>query len=555
MMKRELQRLANEEFDVLVIGGGIYGATVAWDAVLRGLRVALVEKSDFASGTSANSLKIIHGGLRYLQHADIIRMRESIAERRILLRIAPHLVFPMPCVMPTFGHAVKGPEVMRIGLLMNDLLSGDRNRGLDAAHELPRGRILSKKEVQRLMPRVGRDDVNGGALWYDAHMINSERLLFSFLHAAVDKGAATANYVKAKNLLVKNGRVNGVRAHDLLGDDSFDIRAKMTITTLGPWINDLLADIRREKNYIQFSTAMNLVINRQLADMAFAAPSQREFRDSDALIQKGSRLLFFVPWRGKTLAGTAHKPYRGDAEDYAVSEADICEFLDEVNGALPYEKIRRDEITHVYAGLLPMSGVDNESGDVTITKHFEIIDHKEKDSLDGLLSILTVKFTTARGVAEAAVSKAVDKLGYGDKCPRSRDIPIWGGNVQSYEEFFANSMASLDGVFSSDSKKHLLHTYGSRYQDVLNYVKESKMREPLCGDTYVIKAELIFAIRCEMAHTLSDILMRRTELGTAGRASDAQIAAGAALAARELNWTPSRQNQEIDNYKKIYSYK
>ncbi|MBN1560737.1 glycerol-3-phosphate dehydrogenase/oxidase [candidate division KSB1 bacterium] len=554
-MKRELQRLATEEFDLLVIGGGIYGATVAWDAVLRGLRVALIEKNDFASGTSANSLKIIHGGLRYLQHADLIRMRESIAERRSLLRIAPHLVFPLPCIMPTFGHAVKGPEVMRIGLLMNDLFSADRNRGLDAAHKLPHGRIVSKRQVQQLIPGVNRDDLNGGALWYDAHMINAERLLFSFLHGAVEKGATAANYVKAEKLLVKNRRVCGVLARDLVGENSFEISAKMTITALGPWINDLLADHCHAEKKIEFSTAMNLVINRQLTDIAFAAPSKKEFKDSDALINKGSRLLFFVPWRGKTLAGTAHKPYRGDADEYAVTETEICEFLDEVNGALPNEKIRRDEIVHVYAGLLPMSGVNKETGDVTITKHFEIIDHKEKDDLDGLLSILTVKFTTARGVAEAAVTKAVNKLGYGDKCSRSRDVPIWGGDMRSFEEFRSKSMANLNGDFSPESKKHLIHTFGTRYQDVLNCAEDGEKWALLCSDSYVLKAEVIFGIRYEMAQTLSDILLRRTELGTAGRASDAQISAAVALMAHELNWTPTRQRQEIINYEKTYNYK
>ncbi|MBN1464591.1 glycerol-3-phosphate dehydrogenase/oxidase [candidate division KSB1 bacterium] len=550
-MIRDLHSL-EEEFDLLVIGGGIYGATLTWDAVLRGLRVALIEKKDFASGTSSNSLKIIHGGLRYLQHADFIRMRESITERRILLRIAPHLVFPMRCVMPTFGHAMKGPEVMRLGLLMNDLFSADRNRGLDAAHQLPRGKILTKKQVLQSIPAVNRKDVNGGAMWYDGHMINSERLLFSFLHAAVEKGAVAANYVKAEKVLSKNGRVYGVQARDLLSGDSFDVRAKMTITTLGPWINDLIADHRPEREKIQFSTAMNLIINRPLAKMAFAAPTRAAFRDSDALINKGSRMLFFVPWRGKTLAGTAHKPYYGAAEDYSVTEADIGEFLDQVKSSLPDEKIRRDEIDHVHAGLLPMSGVNKESGDVTLTKHFDIIDHKQKDGLDGLLSLLTVKYTTARGVSEAAVDRIVEKLGYGDKSRASRSTPVWGGDINSTDQFVGDGMTNLHAL-PDDSKEHLLHTYGSRYRDVLACANGNpRMAEPVSSDSHILKAEIIFAIRHEMAYTLSDMLMRRTELGTAGLATETQISAVADLMTQELQWTPERRNDEIDDYKKIY---
>ena len=554
MLIRDIHRLANEEFDILIVGGGIYGATLAWDAVQRGLHVALIEKGDFASGTSANSLKIIHGGLRYLQHADFVRMRESVVERRILLKIAPHLVFPMPCVMPTFGHAVKGPEVMRIGLLMNDLFSVDRNRGLDKDHRLPNGKILSKNELIQLIPRVNRDDVNGGALWYDAHMLNSERLLFSFLHSAAAKGAVTANYIKAGKALVKNGRVYGVKAHDQIGNESFDIKAKLTISTQGPWINDLFVDKNKK---IQFSTAMNLVINRQLTEnIAFAAPTKSEFRDSDALIQKGARMLFFVPWRGKTLAGTAHKPYDGDAEDYDISEVDVQEFLDEVNSALPDAKITRDEIAHVYGGLLPMSGVNKETGDVTIAKHFDIIDHMESENVQGLLSILTVKFTTARGVSEKAAQKAVEKLGFGEKKSATRHIPIWGGDIESYAEFISAGFEKLNGTFSRECKKHILSAYGSRYKDIIACADgNSEILEPVSSDSHVIKAEVIYGMRHEMAQTLSDILLRRTDLGTAGKATDAQISAVATLMAKEAGWSADRQKNEIENYNKVYEYK
>ncbi|MBN1480454.1 glycerol-3-phosphate dehydrogenase/oxidase [candidate division KSB1 bacterium] len=557
MMKRDVEKLTQEEFDLLVVGGGIYGATVAWDAVLRGLKVALIEKRDFAAGTSSNSLKIIHGGLRYLQHADFARMRESIVERRILLKIAPHLVFPMPCIMPTFGHAVKGPEVMRIGLLMNDLFSVDRNRGLDKDHRLPNGALLSKKQLADLIPRVNRDDVNGGALWYDAHMHNSERLLLSFVHSAVEKGAVVANYVKANNLLVKNGRVYGVEARDERTQKTLAINAKLTISTQGPWINELLAEFRdKEKQKIQFSTAINLVLNRQLTrEFAFAAPTKAGHKDKDALINTGSRLLFFVPWRGKTLAGTAHKPYYGDAENYRAAEADIQEFLAEVNSALPDEHIKHDEIDHVYAGLLPMAAVDPASGDVTLEKHFRIIDHKKEDNLDGLLSILTVKYTTARGVSKLAVDKAIKILGFGSPFSNSHDIPVWGGNIGHYHKFFADGMNSLDGALTPSNKKHLLATYGSRYNEIVALADEdASLLEPVSSDSDILKAEVIYGVRYEMAQTLSDILMRRTDLGAGCRASAEQIKNVVELMAKELGWSSSRQEQEKQSYRQIYEF-
>ena len=423
--------------------------------------MALIEKGDFASGTSSNSLKIIHGGLRYLQHADFGRMRESIMERRILLRIAPHLVSPLPCLMPTLGHAIKGPEVMRIALMINDLFSADRNIGVDRSRKLPAGKIISKADLLDKVPYLERDNLNGGAIWYDAHMENSERLLLSFLHSAVDKGADAANYVKAQRLLRSGRRVSGVQAKDLIGGDIFDIRAKLTISSSGPWINDTLTELRGSQNKIAFSTALNLIVNRTITDeIAFAAPTAREFKDKDAIISKGSRMLFFVPWRGVTIAGTAHKPYCGDADSYHVSEKDIQEFLQEVNSALPGADVKREEVLHTYSGLLPMSSVNEESGDVQLRKHFKTIDHAKEDKVEGLLSVLTVKFTTARGVSEVVMDQAVEKLGVGRKKSRSRKTPIWGGDVGDYASFLSGETQKMNGVATPSVKTHLLKTYG-----------------------------------------------------------------------------------------------
>ena len=558
MMKRELNTLANDEFDLLIIGGGIYGATLAWDAVLRGLKVAIVEKGDFASGTSSNSLKIIHGGLRYLQHADFARMRESIKERRILLRIAPHLVSPMPCVMPTTGHAVKGPEVMRIGLMMNDLFSADRNWGLDPAKRLPAGKILSKSKLLEMVPHLQADRLNGGALWYDAHMSNSERLLLSFLRSAAEQGVAAANYVRAEGLILNDGRVAGVKAKDLINDESFDIRAKLTITSAGPWVNNMLAKLRGDdEKRIEYSTAINLIVKRKFSpELSFAAPTAGEFKDDDAFISKGSRLLFFVPWRDHTIAGTAHKPYYGDAEDYSVTARDVDEFLQEVNSALPGADITPDEVSFAYAGLLPMSGVNQQSGDVQLQKHFKIIDHAEEDNIEGLLSAVTVKFTTARGVSEVVVDRAVQKLGFGRKKSLSRNKKIWGGEIEDYHSFMKIETQKMNGIASPESKTHLLNTYGSRYNEIVDIAKDdAALLSPLASDTSVLGAEIVHGVRHEMAQKLSDVTMRRTELGTVGRPSDEAIARAAELMAIEMNWSNEKKQTEIADYINIYEIK
>ena len=201
-MKRDIAALADREFDLVVVGAGVYGAATAWDASLRGLSVALIDKGDFGSGTSFNSLKTIHGGLRYLQHADFTRMRESVRERRNLMRIAPHLVHPLPFLVPTYrGSLLKTRTVMRAALFINDLVSWDRNELADRQKHLPAGKALTRDACLEMAPGIERDGLTGGVLWYDAQMYNSDRLTLSFVLSAAKEGAVVANYVEATELI------------------------------------------------------------------------------------------------------------------------------------------------------------------------------------------------------------------------------------------------------------------------------------------------------------------------------------------------------------------
>ena len=209
-MKRNLETLVTKQFDLLVIGGGIYGAFAAWDAGLRGLSVALVEKRDFAGATSANSLKMVHGGLRYLQNADIRRMRESIRERTNLMRIAPHLIHPLPCMIPTHGLGKKSRLAMSLALRINELVSKDRNCLSDPQKYIPKGHIVSKDDCRKIIHGISDDGLSGGAIWYDCQIYNSERLIISILRSAASEGAELANYLEVKRFLIQSGRATGV---------------------------------------------------------------------------------------------------------------------------------------------------------------------------------------------------------------------------------------------------------------------------------------------------------------------------------------------------------
>jgi glycerol-3-phosphate dehydrogenase len=246
-MKRDPARLSSSEFDVLVVGGGIHGALVAWDAALRGLSVALIERGDFGSATSQNSLKIVHGGLRYLQDGNLSRIRTMARERTTWMKIAPQLVHRLTCLMPTQPKISRSRLALGAALAMNDLLSFDRNRTTDSQKHLPAGKVISNQELSRLLPGYDVDGSTGAAVWHDAQIYNSERLLLEFILSPVEQGAEVANYVEAMGFLRQENKILGVHARDVLTGELFEIRAQMVINCAGAWVEQLLDRVTRRR--------------------------------------------------------------------------------------------------------------------------------------------------------------------------------------------------------------------------------------------------------------------------------------------------------------------
>jgi len=240
-VKRDLGALTAREHDLVVIGGGIHGVTAAYDAAQRGLSVALVEAQDFGAGVSWNSLKTIHGGLRHLQRADLGQARESMRERRALLRIAPAIVRPLPFLVPLRGHGLRGREAFGAALRLHDWIGRRRNEGLPPERHIPPSRVVSAAEVRRICPGIAHDDLSGGALWFDAQVTRSERLIMAFCHAAAAAGAVLVNYVAATGFTRAGERVTGVRARDLEGGGELEVRARMVLNATGPGVKRLLA--------------------------------------------------------------------------------------------------------------------------------------------------------------------------------------------------------------------------------------------------------------------------------------------------------------------------
>ena len=545
MMERNLSRMAQESYDLVVIGGGIYGVSIARDAALRGFRVALVEKVDFGHATSFNSLKVVHGGFRYLQHLNIKRMRESIAERSTLMRIAPHLVQPLSFLMPTYGHGLKGKEIMRIALMLNDLIGFDRNNQVQEQCHLPNGYVISKSECLRLVPGLHEEGLTGGAIWFDGQLTNSERLIMGILQSAVSAGAEVANYVEVTGLMKRQDVVCGVHVQDRLTEERFDIQATMVVNASGPWVSDVLGSTAREPQQ-PLSKAMNLVVKRPLANQyAVGVSTRQEYRDSQAVFHKGSRLYFMVPWRGYTFIGTTHTYYDKSASQFQITEEDIQAFLDDFNSAYPPASLQREDLCFVFAGLLPRSECVNGSHDVSLLKHPHIWDHEHRDGVKGVVSVIGVKLTEARSVAEQVIDLVCQKLGQKRPASRTATTPIYGGEANG-EQVDERTLGTNAG--------YLKTVYGSASDSVLRYGRQDQgLLDPVCSGSPVLKAEIVHAIREEMALTLSDIVRRRTELGTFENPGDQALSTVAAVAARELQWSSSRQESELAQLKDSYA--
>jgi glycerol-3-phosphate dehydrogenase len=546
-MRRDLAALADRPWDVAVVGGGIYGICAVREAVRRGFTACLIERGDFVGATSSNSLKVLHGGLRYLQHADLGRMRESIRERRLMLRLAPHLVRPLPFVLPTQGHGLRGREVMRVALALNDLIGLDRSAGALPSHRIPRGRVMGRERVRSLVPGLTVPGLTGAAVWFDCQVADTERLAFAFLHSADAAGAACANYVEAVRLLHGGGAVRGVEARDRLGGEQFEVRARTVVNTTGPWLDRLppVAPETARPRRFHHSKALNLVTRQLLPACAVGFSVPAAFTDSDALIDKGSRVFFVVPWKQFSLIGTRHLPYRGGPDEFRVTEEDVVAFLAEINLAWPGAGLDRGDVLAVLGGMLP-EVPRAPTGEVQLLKHSQVFDHAA-DGAPGLFSTLGVKWTTSRRAAELALDLVESRLRPGRGASRPPETWLPGGEMDDVERFIGAGMAARPEGVAPDSMRHLLQTYGTDTPEVLARVRQRPGLAQAVGPrSPVIGAEVLHGIEREMAQHLEDVVLRRTALAAGGHPGRAALLRCAELMGEALCWTADRRFLELE---------
>ena len=525
-----LAALSADEFDLVVVGGGITGAGVALDAAARGYSVALVERADYASGTSSRSSKLVHGGLRYLQHFDLGLVREALLERQLMVALAPHLVRPLPLVVPAFNGA-RPDRLMGVGLNLYDVMSVDRERlrgrrGESESWSPERHRVISGEAVLELLPALAQREPSSGYLFYDCQT-DDARLVLTVLGEAERFGAVCANRLDATALLEGDGRAHGVQVCDRESGEHFEIRAANVVNATGVWADELRPhELHDEAELPRIRPSRGTHITLRQEDLPLVG---------GAIVPAGGgRTIFALPWLGRTLVGTTDNDYEGSLEHIEPSRQDIDYLLAAVNEFFATELSFAD-IAGAYAGVRPLISTGDTKKSVDISRKAELY-----ETSSGMITITGGKLTTWRRMAKLAVDRMVEREARDAPC-RTTEIPL--GQAIAVDE-----LPSVQGV-SETARAALASRYGYGAHEALALAAErEELAQPIVPGLPDLMAEVVLAARREQALSVSDVLLRRTRLGLLaarelvgeGPERVPAVERVAALLGQELDWSAER---------------
>ncbi|MGH9431102.1 MAG: FAD-dependent oxidoreductase [Terriglobia bacterium] len=548
-MIRDLSALSGSTFDLVVIGGGINGAATARESALRGLNVALLEAQDFASGTSSRSSKLIHGGLRYLEQRDFKLVRESRRERRLLLKLAPHLARPLPFLLPIYREDPYSRFKISLGLSIYDLLgnlgSGDRHR------------MLSARDTMRSIPRLRDEGLLAGAVYHDSETDDARLSVENVLDAATH-GAVVANYVSVEKLTPANqargSSIVTAEAKDQLSGNSFQISGRFWVNATGPWVDRFRALIPGydSTRTVRLTKGTHVVL-----------PSISDRYALLAAILPGDRIFVMMPWHGYSLLGTTDTDFEGDPAAVRPDAEDVDYLLGAVNRVLG-EPVKPENVVGAFAGLRALAMQPGRSPSEN-TREYRF--HEDPWAAN-MISICGGKLTTARALAEKLVelivrrsnmtSSSSQNHGVSSRTKRqpsgilaahpSRLIPLPGGNTGPWEAFVKPATEEAVGEFAIPAKtaERIVRTYGSRWRNVLAPMRQQpQLAELLPGSPALLAAEVAFSIRHEMAVHVEDFLLRRSGLSWSSCNLREAVPAVAAIFAQHLGWTPEQRESAV----------
>ena len=530
--REKLRRLAEEHFDVLIIGGGINGAGIAREAALRGLRTAMVDKGDFASGTSSRSSKLIHGGVRYLETGDVALVLESSRERDLLRRrLAPHLVRPLSFVFPVYRSGPVGIWKLRAGMVAYDLLATFRN--------IDRHRMYSAARLADVEPNLRRDGLRGGALYYDC-WTDDARLVLETVLAAEEAGAVCLNYVAVEAFRKRDGRLDGAMVRDLDGEGATTVNARIVVNATGPWLDRIRSlDDAHAPPCLRPTKGVHIVVDRE------------RLGNRNAIVLnavRDGRVLFVIPWEDFAIVGTTDTDYVGSPDAVEADAEDVEYLLETTNHYFPAATLREADVVSTFAGLRPL--VSSEPGEAPseVSREEAIF-----ESSSGLLSLGGGKLTTYRRVAIKVIDRIADRL------RREHDIvaldrsgtdrqPLPGARLKDVDGFARELEAK--GPMPDGTIARIARRYGSRASEFLERVRGFPWwREPLAAKTGHVLGEAWFAAGAEFGRRVDDVLRRRTgvALRTIDRGASAAEPTARAMA-DALGWDEPTRAARVDEY-------
>ena len=523
-----IAHLKENRYDLIVIGGGSLGSGIARDAAQRGLSVLLLEKGDFGSGTSSRTSKIVHGGIRYLEQWDWGLVFESLRERLVLQRIAPHLVHPLPFLIPVYRSGPRPLWKIRIGLWIYDALSLFRN-----PHRV---RILSGTEMLALLPQLKSDGLAGGGAYFDSQMDDSRLVIENVLDAR-QHGASVVNYAKVIRMVTEGGRIGGVVVQDQLGtDEPSEIRGRIVVNAGGPWVTEIAAMCGESRPRIRMTQGTHIIVPEIARGHAVVVSPEKE-----------NRIFFVLPWHGYSLIGTTDIDFSGDPGDVKAKADEIAYLVRETRKYFPALQLGENDIISSFSGVRPLLE-DAVSAPSSVSRRTRIVESKQ-----GLISIAGGKMTTFRSTAERVVDRVGKRLARTDlRACRTAEEPLYGAKFKkSFTEYRKERTAAWAKEFGIKEPviSYLIGQYGMRAPEVLERIRNDPgLALPISPGFPHIRAEIAYAVEMEMALTLSDFLRRRTGLALDGLRVRRDLLEISRIMGKRLAWSDERCEAEVATY-------
>lgn len=533
MLKRYIEERGPDKFDLVIVGGGITGAAVAYIAAARGLSVALFEKKDYGGATSAATSKLIHGGLRYLANGELKLVRESLRERRILGNIAPNFVYPLPFIMPMYKRWRGNIWKMLIGMYLYDLLSYDKKDTWDKSKKLQNHRLINHRKTIRVEPNLRMENLRNAFYFFDYQSIFPERLTLAFIKSATEYGASVSNYTPVEGFIFGEGKkISGVKVKDLFTGREKEVHADLVVNCGGTWADKILG----------LAAGKDILTHRVKRSEGIHIITKKIAGHHVVSIQKtdGGHMMI-MPWREHSLIGTTDKEFLGDPDDYRVSMESIDEIIENVNTYYG-RKISREDIIHAYGGLRPLVD-DQTKGSYETSRKYEVYDNAV-DGIGGMITVEGGKYTTSRSLAREVLKMISEKLNKTLADSVSENLYLSGCEIRDMKQFMIRQHLNYKD-FSRNTVEYVSRNYGTESQVVFRLARSNpRFAEAVTHDGEIL-AEVVYAIQYESAKTLTDIMFRRTGIGTLGNPGKAVIEKIASLAAGMMGWSEKRKEEEI----------